>query len=448
MPDTSPSPLPLEMEQLPPVAAALRSGQFSITDYLSVLERRFAALEPSIQSFMPEPGRFERLRAEAAALVERWPSPADRPPLFGVPVGIKDIMRADGLPTSGGSRLPVDVLAGAESECVTRLKQAGALILGKTVTTEFAYFEPGPTHNPHHLEHTPGGSSSGSAAAVAAGLCPLALGTQTVGSVIRPAAFCGVVGFKPSHGRISTAGVIPLSPTVDHVGVFAASVAGVALAASVLVAGWRPERAPGRPVLGVPQGPYLAQASDEGRRRLDAAVECLQREGYTVIPVAAMPDFDDVRERHNLIVAADAAVVHAEWFERYRDRYRPRTVALIEQGRAVSPAELAEARAGRAKLRAELLGLMDANGLDLWLAPPAVGPAPLGLGSTGDPVMNLPWTHSGLPALNLPAGAASNGLPLGVQVVGRWQADERLLSWAEALETDLIGLTGERPAAP
>ncbi len=433
--------------ELPSLATALRSGQLPITNYLDILERRFALVEPSLQSFMPEPGRFERLRAEAADLEARWPSPGERPPLFGVPAGVKDIMRVDGLPTGGGSRLPANVLAGPESACVTQLRQAGALILGKTVTTEFAYFEPGPTRNPHNRDHTPGGSSSGSAAAVAAGLCPLALGTQTVGSVIRPAAFCGVVGFKPSHGRISTAGVIPLSPTVDHVGVFATSVAGAALAASVLIEDWHPGPTAHQPVLGIPQGPYLAQASDVALRRLDAAVEQWRREGYTVVPVSAMPDFESVRERHNLIVAADAAAVHAKWFDRYRDLYRPRTVALIEQGRAVGSHQLAEALAGRARLRAELTALMDTHGLDLWVAPPAVGPAPVGLESTGDPVMNLPWTHSGLPALNLPAGTADNGLPLGVQVVGRWRADEHLLAWAESLEAVLARLAAAQPGA-
>jgi Asp-tRNA(Asn)/Glu-tRNA(Gln) amidotransferase A subunit family amidase len=422
---------------LPILAGALCSGQLRIANYLDTLERRFAAVEPSVQAFMPEPGRFERLRAEAAELLLRWPSPAGRPSLFGVPIGIKDIMRMDGLPTSGGSRLPVDVLAGPESACVTRLKQAGALIMGKTVTTEFAYFEPGPTRNPHNLEHTPGGSSSGSAAAVAAGLCPLALGTQTVGSVIRPAAFCGVVGFKPSFGRIATAGVIPLSPSVDHVGIFAGDPQGVALAASVLLADWRHARAPQPPVLGIPEGPYLAQAGEEAQVQFRAALAHLRGEGYTVVLVPAMADFEAVRARHNRIVDADAARVHAEWFERYHELYRPRTVGLIERGRLVSPDQLAEALAGREKLRAELLALMDEHSLDLWVAPSAPGPAPIGLESTGDPVMNLPWTHSGLPAINLPMGRAANGLPLGLQFIGRWQADERLLSWAETLQTAL-----------
>jgi Asp-tRNA(Asn)/Glu-tRNA(Gln) amidotransferase A subunit family amidase len=426
-------------DQLPQLAAALASGQLPITDYLDILERRFSSVEASLQAFMPEPTRFERLRAEAAELLRRWPAPDSRPPLFGLPVGIKDIMRVDGLPTTGGSRLPVELFAGRESACVSRLKAAGALIAGKTVSTEFAYFGPGPTRNPHNLAHTPGGSSSGSAAAVAAGLCPLALGTQTVGSVIRPAAFCGVVGFKPSLDRISKADVIPLSTSLDHIGIFAARVAGAALAARVLVDHWQPSGGQPRPVLGVPEGPYLEQAGQEARREFQAALEQLRRQGCTVLAVPAMPDFEAVRERHNLIVAAEAAAVHGEWYERYHDRYHAKTVALIERGRTVTADQLAEALAGRERLRAELLGLMAAHGLDLWVAPSAPGPAPLGLESTGDPVMNLPWTHSGLPAVGLPAGSAQ-GLPLGLQLVGRWQADENLLAWAEHIEADLAPL--------
>jgi Asp-tRNA(Asn)/Glu-tRNA(Gln) amidotransferase A subunit family amidase len=427
------------------LVGALRSGQLPIANYLDILERRFDRVEPSVQAFMPEPGRFARLRAQAAELIERWPEPAGRPPLFGLPVGIKDIMRVEGLPTTGGSRLPIGLFDASESVCVSRLKDAGALIAGKTVSTEFAYFGPGPTRNPHHLAHTPGGSSSGSAAAVAAGLCPLALGTQTIGSVIRPAAFCGVVGFKPSHGRVSTAGVIPLSPSLDHIGLFAANVAGAALAASVLVDDWHAERPPHPPVLGVPEGPYLAQTSGDGLRALRATLAGLRRQGYTVLTVPAMPDFEAIRQLHQLIVAAEAAAVHANWFDPYRDLYHARTVALVERGRTISAQQLAEALAGREKLRAELLALMDEHGLDLWLAPSAPGPAPLGLESTGDPVMNLPWTYAGLPAISLPAGAV-DGLPLGLQVVGRWRADERLVSWAETLEAVLSPAASEAGA--
>ncbi|MBL8055948.1 MAG: Asp-tRNA(Asn)/Glu-tRNA(Gln) amidotransferase GatCAB subunit A, partial [Anaerolineales bacterium] len=196
---------------LPELAAALRSGALPLDAYLAALEARFTEREPAVLAFMPEPGRWDRLRQAARALLARYPDPQTRPPLFGVAVGVKDIFHVDGLPTTGGSQLPPDVLRGPQAESVTRLLAAGALILGKTVSTEFAYFGPGPTRNPHNPAHTPGGSSSGSAAAVAAGLAPLALGTQTIGSLIRPASFCGVVAFKPSYERVSRAGVIPVS---------------------------------------------------------------------------------------------------------------------------------------------------------------------------------------------------------------------------------------------
>ena len=202
------------------------------------LEDHFNKREPEVLAFLPEAGRFDRLRREARQLLDRYPQPDQRPLLFGVFIGVKDIFRVDGFPTRAGSRLPPDLFAGEEAESVTRLRQAGALILGKTVSTEFAYFAPGPTRNPHHLQHTPGGSSSGSAAAVAAGLCPVALGTQTIGSIIRPAAFCGVVGYKPSYDRISRSGVIPLSPSLDHVGLFAADVEDVKRCAQLLIGEW------------------------------------------------------------------------------------------------------------------------------------------------------------------------------------------------------------------
>ena len=196
---------------------ALRSGELSLLDYLDELEARFKKLEPSIHAFVPEDNRFDRLRRDARALVDRYPKPLSRPPLFGLPFGIKDIFRVEGFDTRAGSNLPPETFAGREARAVTILKSAGALILGKAVTTEFAYFGPGPSRNPHNLDHSPGGSSSGSAAAVAAGLCPIATGTQTIGSIVRPASFCGIVGFKPSYERISRSGVIPLATWLSPV---------------------------------------------------------------------------------------------------------------------------------------------------------------------------------------------------------------------------------------
>ncbi|HEX6863656.1 MAG TPA: amidase [Thermoanaerobaculia bacterium] len=403
----------------------------TLHESLDRLESLFRDREPSLQAFVPEDDRFERLHREADALPEAGA------PLYGMLVGVKDIFHVDGFPTRAGSRLSPDELRGPEAPSVTRLKEAGALILGKTVSTEFAYFAPGPTRNPHHPERTPGGSSSGSAAAVAAGLCPLALGTQTIGSLIRPAAFCGVVGFKPSYGRVSTDGVIPLAPSLDHIGTLTADVAGAALAARVLFSDWTGSAARRRPVLGVPEGPYLARPSEEGRAHFHATCERLTGAGFEIWSMPAMPDFEEIETRHRRLVAAEAARVHEEWFRRFRGLYAPQTADLIKWGQTVSAAETEQDLAGRGKLREELTASMDAHGIDLWLSPAALGPAPRGLASTGDPIMNLPWTYAGMPTLGLPAGLSVERLPMGLQVTGRFGADEDLLAWGAEIERAL-----------
>ncbi|MFL6293601.1 MAG: amidase [Thermoanaerobaculia bacterium] len=406
-------------------------------DVLDRLESRFRDREPSLQAFVPEDDRFERLHREADELLARYPDPPARPALFGMPVGVKDMFHVDGFPTRAGSRLSPEELRGPEAVSVTRLKQAGALVLGKTVSTEFAYFAPGPTRNPHHPERTPGGSSSGSAAAVAAGLCPLALGTQTIGSLIRPAAFCGVVGFKPSYGRISTEGVIPLAPSLDHVGTLTPDVAGATLAARVLFPDWAASTVRRKPVLGVPEGPYLARPTEEGRAHFHATCERLTAAGFEIWSMPAMPDFEEIETRHRRLVAAEAAQVHEEWFRRFRGLYAPQTADLIKWGQTVTAAETEQDLAGREKLREELTASMAAHGIDLWLSPAALGPAPRGLATTGDPIMNLPWTYAGMPVLGLPAGLSLEGLPLGLQVTGRFGADADLLAWGVEIERAL-----------
>ncbi|HXU34493.1 MAG TPA: amidase [Thermoanaerobaculia bacterium] len=403
---------------------------------LSDLEKHFAEREPEVLAFVPEEGRFERLRREAADLEAHHPDPANRPPLYGMPVGIKDIFHVAGFTTQGGSHLPPEVLQGDEGPAVAALRAAGALILGKTVSTEFAYFAPGPTRNPRNSEHTPGGSSSGSAAAVGAGLCPLALGTQTIGSIIRPAAYCGVVGFKPSYDRISKQGVIPLAPSFDHVGLFAPDVATVQRAARVLCHNWRPaaprSKAAGKPRLGLPEGPYLECAWPEGQSHFQRVAERLSAAGYEIVPIPIFSDFEVIAARHRRVVAAEAARAHREagWYPRYKDLYERRTVELIDRGLAIPDADLARDLEDSRMLRPEIESVMDREGIDLWISPPAQGPAPKGLGSTGDPIMNIPWTQGGLPALCLPAGENGEGLPMGLQVVGRFGRDEDLIALA------------------
>lgn len=420
----------LRPSPLAQTALALRSGQRDLLTSIYETCELIDALEPILQALLPEPERHARLLNEAIALQEQYPEPAQRPPLYGVLIGVKDIIRVDGFATQAGAHLPPALFVGTEASCVATLRRAGALIVGKTVTTEFAFFEPGPTRNPHNTEHTPGGSSSGSAAAVAAGFCSLALGTQTVGSVIRPAAYCGIIGFKPSYERISFDGVIPCSLTVDTLGCFTVDMAGMTLAASLLCKRWQPVQVRRRPVLGIPSGPYLEQVSAEGRQAFEQHIAHLEQAGYTLHAVPVMADIEEINHRHQRMVAAEMANVHELWFAAYSELYRSRTATQLRIGQEVLANELQEARAGCLKLRSELENAMRQYDIDIWVCPATTGPAPEGLTSTGNPLMNLPWTHAGLPAITLPTGVAENGLPLGLQLVAATMADEHLLAWA------------------
>lgn len=421
-------------------AADLRSGALPLDQYISEKCAWLESADAHVHALLPEVNRRRRLLREAEELERRWPDPASRPPLYGVLVGVKDIYHVAGFVTRAGSEVPPDLFAGPEAAVIGLLRAAGALILGKTVTTEFAGFEQNGTRNPHNLGYTPGGSSSGSAAAVAAGFCQLALGSQTVGSVIRPAAFCGVVGFKPTYDRIPTAGIVYYSQSVDHVGLFTQDVAGMAVAASVVCRDWQPATVDGKPVLGVPEGAYLAQASPEGLAAFEQQIALLERAGYIVKRVPALDDIAAITERHNAMTAAEMAAVHANWFPEHEAKYRPVTAETFRRGQHVTPEQLAEGRASRMRVRARLQSLMDAEGIDLWICPPAPGPAPEGIASTGSPAMNLPWTHTGMPAITVPAGQAENGLPLGCQCVARADADEQLLAWAAPIASALGGL--------
>ena len=419
-------------------AQAFRSGLADPMVRVREVCDRIDEAEGEIGALLPEAGRRERLEREAERLAARFPDPASRPPLYGLLVGVKDIFNADGFGTRAGSRLPPDVFKGEEAAAVAALKAAGALVLGKTVTTEFAFFAPGPTRNPWDPGRTPGGSSSGSAAGVAAGFFHLALGSQTIGSISRPAAYCGIAGWKPSYGRVSLEGVFPFSPSVDHVGLLASDARGLALGAAALCLPWRGiPSSPNRPVLAVPDGPYFDQASTAARDRFELTVERLAAAGWEVRRVPALADIAEINARHRRIAAAEMDRTHARLFPLYGASYAAVTRDLIMEGRAVSEGRLAEDREGRTALRLELEGSLAASKADLWISPSAPGPAPVGLESTGNPVMNLPWTHAGLPTLSLPAGLYQNGLPSGLQVAARFGADEDLLAWGIEMESDL-----------
>ena len=439
-PATSPDALVAPVSLAEQVART-RSGDLPLDDAIAESIARLDQVNPQIRAVLPDPRRRERLDAEARSLESARTDPARRPPLYGAIVLIKDIINVDRMPTRAGSAVPPESFSGPEAEAVRRLRSAGALILGKSVTTEFAYFAPGATANPHDLQRTPGGSSSGSAAAVAAGIAPLALGSQTVGSVIRPAAFCGVVGFKPSFDRIPTDGVLMYSPSVDHLGFFVRSVQDAILAAKSLLTGWRQgedaEAPP--PRIGIPTGPYLEQASKPAQRALQQAADKLRDAGLDVQPTPALADIADINQLHRSLTTREFALQHDDRYRRYGAMFRPESAALYLAGLQITDAQAESGRQSRINLRQRLHQHMDRARIDLWLSPSAKGPAPKGLHSTGDPAMNLPWTHAGMPTITIPIPIPPNRkrLPQGLQLTGRFGHDETLLAQARQIESAL-----------
>ena len=394
-------------------------------------------------------------RAKAAEPVlkafEYLPRDVSRRPglLSGIPVGIKDIIATSDMPTTNGSPIYRDHVPAQDAWVVERLRLLGATIFGKTVSTEFAWRHPGLTTNPWNARHTPGGSSSGSAAAVAAGIVPLALGSQTLGSVIRPAAFNGVVGLKPSFGAIPRTGVHPLSPSLDHVGFFARRVDDVALALSLLTAtsdldihgrslpGFDID--PGRgvsalekPRLRIMRFQKWDDVEVEQQKVFEAAISKL-REAGAVVEQREWEELDAVNwNTINSILASEASLIFGELVERYPDRTSNHLKTLVAAGKATAAFDYLAARSQQEKLRMELAGQM--SGFDAILTMPAFGEAPAGLDFTGKAEYCAPWTLIGAPAISLPAGFGKNHLPLGIQLVGDYRQDLRLLSVAKWVE--------------
>ena len=412
-----------------------------------VVSRRIAAGELSSEQLVRhcleriaerdgEVGAWEHVDP-AAALAEaraRDNTPP-RGPLHGVPVGVKDIIDTADMPTGYGSPIWRGHRPVRDAACVALVREAGAVVLGKTVTTELAYFNPGRTVNPHDRGRTPGGSSSGSAAAVADHMVPVAFGTQTAGSIIRPAAFCGVVGYKPSFGTISRSGVLPFAESLDTVGSLAGSVADAALLVSV---------AAGRPDLLVRDGPDRAprvavhrsaaweQVSAGSREALYGAAGRLARAGGDVSDAALPGWFAELPGAQTTVMAFEAARSFAPERRGHNAQLSPRLRALLDEGADCSPAEYLDALRLAQAGRQELAALFERH--DLILTPSAPGEAPVGLDSTGDPRFNRTWTLLGTPCVNLPAGTGEGGLPVGVQLVGRPGDDARFLAtaiWAE-----------------
>ena len=392
-------------------------------------ERLVAACLERIEEREPVVGAWIHLdpRAALAEARERDRLPA-RGPLHGVPVGVKDIIDTGDQPTAYGAAAYEGHRPIADAACVALVRQAGGVILGKTVSTEFAYFTPGKTANPHNPAHTPGGSSSGSAAAVGDRMVPLAFGTQTSGSVIRPASFCGAVGYKASFDGLPTVGVKVLAQTLDTLGVFSRSVADLALMRAALVgAPATPAPRSASPRLGLCRTAQWGSAARETQKAVEAAADVLGAE-----EVELPPEFESLLDAQQTILAFESARAFA-WEARHRaDRISARFLALLDEGRAVPFERYLRAQKQTAACRRALADIF--TRFDALIAPAAPGEAPMGLAATGDPLFNKMWTLLGSPCVTLPGAKGPNGLPVGVQFVGGLRDDDALLSlcaWAE-----------------
>ncbi len=361
--------------------------------------------------------------------------------LHGIPVGIKDIIDVAGLPTRAGSplRLGDQYIARTDAPLVARLRRQGAIILGKTVTTEFAYLDPPPSKNPWdpQLQHTPGGSSSGSAVAVALGMCLGAVGTQTGGSLIRPAAYCGIAALKPTFGEIPTDGVIPSAHHLDVVGPMARRVAD-------LIRLWRvmadrldhqATDATLPPRLGLPLPYFFDQADPSVRRVVEATLDRLRAAGATVVPVDLPAGFAAIHDVHRRINAFEAAAYHHQAFQQHRDAYGPKLRQLLDEGLTISEADYAQARAAQDHFGRETAALLAT--VDALITPATHTTAPARLDTTGDSRFQAPWSCAGVPAVTFPCGLADDAMPVGLQLVGRHHADLQLLQVAHWCEQQI-----------
>ena len=437
-------------------AAGIREGRFTSSELVEACLARIDEVDSKIEAWAFLDREHALRQANAADDRRKRGDPIG--PLHGVPLGIKDIFDTSDYPTEFGSPLWAGRTPRRDAAAVASLRAAGAVIMGKTVTTEYAYFNPGKTRNPHDPERTPGGSSSGSAAAVAAGMVPGAIGSQTNGSVIRPAAFCGVVGFKPSHGLIPRTGALLLSRALDHVGVFARSVEDAALLAEIL-AGFDEEdpdtRALARPhfvsVAGSepPLPPRFAFARTPAWRHIESVTELAFAElvealGENANEIDLSASFERTVELHGIVMAVDMAHNFQRDYERGRDQLSPVLRALIEKGRTIPAVEYTRALAAAAPLNDILDSVFDEY--DAILTPAAPGPAPRGT-ATGNPAFCSTWTYLGTPAVTLPLLQDENGMPIGVQLVGRRGNDARLLRTARWLVNTVEGDGGKRAKA-
>ena len=427
---------------------AMRDGSLSPVELMEALLARAEAMEPALRVWVT----LDRDRAVAEARAREREIGADAGLLHGVPVGVKDIFFTQGVRTTACSPIYAGFVPDHDSTAVERLKSAGGVMMGKTVTTEWACMDPPPTRNPWNAERTPGGSSSGSAVGVAARIFPAALGSQTAGSVLRPAAYNGVVGLKPSFGRISRYGVFPVAESLDTMGLFARSVDDAALVLSVLagqdpkddssvdapaVSAVVPAAAP--PRIGVVGGLFEERCSREVAAHTREIVDRLAGAGAQVVDAPLPTDFDALLAAHRVIMTVELAVVHEVDFAARPDDFGPRVRHFIERGASTQAAAYVQAQRTARQFRRAAASAFE--GVDVLLTPSITAPAP-DAGTTGDPMFQTPWTVAGVPAITLPSGLSGEGLPLGVQLASGLLDEATLLTSARWCEQVLdVSLT-------
>lgn len=429
---------------IPQLLEGMRTGRVDPVTLVESCLARIRRFEARVKAWVSidEQGALE----QATLLHEEAKRGAFRGPLHGIPVGVKDLIDCQGWPTLAGSSLRKGHIAKSDSPLVARLRNAGAIILGKTVTTEFACFDPSVTRNPWNLAHTPGGSSSGSAAAVAMGMCQFAIGTQTGGSITRPASFCGVAGLKPSFGRVPRIGIVPLTYHLDHPGPIARHVADLAVALSVLAGPHEdePTMIPSRfvptpdsrldrpPRLGFLRTWFMDEAHPHVRGATTIALDRLVAGGARVSDVETSEDWNSLLRDHRQVMAVEAASCHHGLFREHREKFGRHVKALLEEGLETPAIDYAAAIARQADFRSRFW--RNVGDFDALVTPATVTTAPATLASTGEPKFNAIWSHSGLPTVSIPGGLADDGLPISLQFIGGPEMERELFdvaAWCE-----------------
>jgi aspartyl-tRNA(Asn)/glutamyl-tRNA(Gln) amidotransferase subunit A len=408
-------------------ARAIAARRISSAALVESLLARIERVEPELQAW----ARVDAENALAAArALDAKPAHG---PLHGVPVGIKDIFHTAGLEMNAGSPLLAGFVPDEDAPVVRRLREAGAIVLGKCAMTEFAAMDPAPTRNPWNLAHTPGGSSSGSAAAVAACLVPGTLGTQTAGSILRPAAYCGVVGLKPTYDALDRKGIFPCAWSMDHAGPIARSVEDAALLFRVM-AGTRPAEASREQLrVGIADRYFDQNLDADTRAAFDSAIRMLESAGAQIVPLTLPPSFEAGVDASIVTIYSEMAAVHRDRFAAHRDRYGWKITCLLDAGGEVSAADYLRAQQIRRLAADELSALLET--VDCLATPSTPVPAPEGLDATGDWTCNVPFSGSGHPALSVPVALSGKGLPIGVQLVARAGGEELLFRCGGSLES-------------